>query len=325
MAEKGLFLPAALRSESGITSLERSGFERRLFMPKKLVSFDWAVKRLLRSKANFVVLEGFLSELLKEDIVIQELLESESNKDTREQHLTRVDLLVKNREGVLIIIEVQADRQDDYLHRILYGVSKCVVDNLPQGVTYDQIKKVISVSVVYFNLGSGNDYVYHGTTRFHGLHFNDELQLDADQRGVYGVQTPAGLYPEYYLLKINNFNDIAKDGLDEWIYFLKNESIRPEFSAKGLVEASEQLDILKLDDQQRREYEYWQLELHQRASMVKSHYGRGHREGREEGREEATTEIIARMLGNGMTVEQISQITGIPSEKIGTVTKGVTP
>ena len=51
------------------------------------------------------------------------------------------------------------NRQDDYLHRILYGVAKCVVDNLPQGVSYDQIKKVISVSVVYFNLGSGSDYV----------------------------------------------------------------------------------------------------------------------------------------------------------------------
>ena len=240
-------------------------------MARKLVGFDWAVKRLLRSKVNFAVLEGFLSELLKENIEIQDVLESESNNDTREQHLTRVGLLVKNRDGALIIIEVQADRQDDYLHRILYGVSKCVVDNLPQGVSYEQIKKVISVSVVYFNLGSGNDYVYHGTTGFRGLHFNDELKLDEDQKLAYGVQTPAGLYPEYYLLKINNFNDIAKDGLDEWIYFLKNESIRPEFSAKGLAEANEQLDILKLDDQQRRDYESWEMELHQRASMVKSH------------------------------------------------------
>lgn len=137
-------------------------------MAKKLVSFDWAVKRLLRSKVNFAVLEGFLSELLKDTIEIQEVLESQSNKDSREQHLTRVDLLVKNREGSLIIIEVQADRQDDYLHRILYGVSKCVVDTLPEGVSYDQIKKVISVSVVYFNLGLGEDYVYHGTTRFLG-------------------------------------------------------------------------------------------------------------------------------------------------------------
>jgi predicted transposase/invertase (TIGR01784 family) len=297
-------------------------------MARKLVSFDWAVKRLLRSKANFVVLEGFLSELLKDDIVILELLESESNKDIREQHQTRVDLLVKNREGILIIIEVQADRQDDYLHRIQYGVSKCIVENLPQGVSYDQIRKVISVSVVYFNLGLGRDYVYHGTTCFHGLHYNDELQLDEDQRRVYGVQTPAGLYPEYYLLKINNFNDIAKDGLDEWIYFLKNESIRPEFTAKGLAEANEQLDILKLDDRQRREYEFWQLELHQRASMVKSHYGRGHRDGKEEGikegwedgkkegREEATADIVSRMLRSGMTVEQICHLTGLSQDTI---------
>jgi hypothetical protein len=139
----------------------------------------------------------------------------------------------------LIIILVQ----DDYLHRILYGVSKCVVDNLPQDVSYDQIKKVISVSVVYFNLGAGNDYVYHRTTSFRGLHFDDELKLDKDQKLAYDARMPAGLYPEYYLLKINNFNDIAKDGLDECIYFLKNESIRPEFSAKGLAEANEQLDV----------------------------------------------------------------------------------
>jgi predicted transposase/invertase (TIGR01784 family) len=285
-------------------------------MARKLVSFDWAVKRLLRSKVNFAVLEGFLSELLKDNIEIQDVLESESSQAYRAQHLARVDLLVKNRDGALIIIVVQADRQDDYLHRILYGVSKCVVDNLPQGVSYDQIKKVISVSVVYFNLGSGSDYVYHGTTSFRGLHFNDELKLDEDQKQAYGVQTPAGLYPEYYLLKINNFNDIAKDGLDEWIYFLKNESIRPEFSAKGLAEANKQLAILKLDDKQRREYESWEMELHQRASMVKSHYGRGHREGREE----ATAEFVRNLLKIGMPVEQLSQVSGLSVEKIQSLT-----
>ena len=307
-------------------------------MARKLVSFDWAVKRLLRSKVNFAVLEGFLSELLKEEITIQDVLESESNKDTREQHQTRVDLLVKNSDGTLVIIEVQTDRQDDYLHRILYGVSKCVVDNLPQGVSYDQIKKVISVSVVYSNLGSGKDYVYHGTTRFRGLHINDELKLDEEQRLAY--ETPAGLYSEYYLLKINNFNDIARDGLDEWVYFLKNESIRPEFSAKGLAEANERLDVLRLDDQQRREYESWEMDLHQRASMVKTHFGRGHREGlekglekgreeglekgREEGREEglekgreaATVEIVRNLLQVGMSVEQLSQTTGLSVDKI---------
>ncbi|MDP2816460.1 MAG: Rpn family recombination-promoting nuclease/putative transposase [Rectinemataceae bacterium] len=291
---------------------------------RRLVSFDWAMKRLLRSKANFAVLEGFLSELLKDDIVILEVLESESNKDRREQHLTRVDLLVKNSSGTLVIIEVQADRQDDYLQRILFGVSKCIVDHLPEGVEYGQIKKVISVSVVYFDLGVGEDYVYHGSTSFRGMHFHDELKLDDAQRRAYGVETPAGLYPEYYLLKVNNFSDVAKNGLDQWIYFLKNESIEPEFDARGLAEAKERLDVLTLPDLERREYEYWQLELHQRASMVQSHYGRGHREGEEigiekgieKGRAEGRAELVCSMLQNGLSAEQIAKITGLSVEEV---------
>lgn len=41
---------------------------------KQLIRFDWAMKRLLRNKANFDILEGFLSELLKEDIKIKQIL-----------------------------------------------------------------------------------------------------------------------------------------------------------------------------------------------------------------------------------------------------------
>ena len=62
---------------------------------RKLVSFDWAVKKLLRSKANFEVLEGFLSELLFDDIKILEVLESESNKESDDDKYNRVDIRLK--------------------------------------------------------------------------------------------------------------------------------------------------------------------------------------------------------------------------------------
>ena len=45
------------------------------------IRFDWAMKRLLRNKANFAVLEGFLTTLLRDRIKIQKLLESESNQE----------------------------------------------------------------------------------------------------------------------------------------------------------------------------------------------------------------------------------------------------
>ena len=49
----------------------------------QIIRFDWAMKRLLRNKANFSVLEGLLTTLPGEKIVIQKLLESESNQEDK--------------------------------------------------------------------------------------------------------------------------------------------------------------------------------------------------------------------------------------------------
>ncbi len=75
------------------------------------------------------------------------------------------------------------------------------------------------------------------------------------QKREFSINTISDIYPEYYILRINQFNDIAKNTLDEWIYFLKNEEIKTDFKAKGLNEAKEVLDVLKLDPTEREIYE----------------------------------------------------------------------
>jgi predicted transposase/invertase (TIGR01784 family) len=235
---------------------------------RKLISFDWAMKRLLRSKANFAVLEGFLSELLKRDVTIEQVLESESNKDGAGDKLNRVDLLVNDRERGLVIIEVQYESELDYFQRMLFGVSRTISENLKEGRPYGEMRPVISVNILYFNLGGGTDYVYTGTTTFRGMHDGDELVLNEAQKSQFHTDIPAKLFPIYYLLKINNFDDVAKDGLDEWIYFLKNEKLPPGGKAKGLREAERALDIMKLSAAERRAYEEYQAAQHYKASMV---------------------------------------------------------
>ncbi len=250
---------------------------------RKLVSFDWALKRLLRSKANFGILEGFLSELLKDDIKILEILEGESNKEHERDKYNRVDLKVKNQKEQILIIEVQYQKELDFLQRILYGASKVLIEHLHQSQRYSEIVKVISISILYFDLGHGTDYIYHGATRFIGMNNMDELQLSADQKEFYGMTLPYEIYPEYYLIKINNFNDIAKNTLDEWIYFLKNEEIKDSFSAKGLSEAKTELDILKLSDEELRVYTDYIEDMRYQASMFDSSFGDGLRKGIQKG------------------------------------------
>ena len=278
---------------------------------RKLISFDWALKKLLRSKVNFEILEGFLSELLKEDITIIEILESESNQEDRFDKYNRIDLKVRNDKDEIIIIEVQYEREFDYLQRILYGSSKVITEHLYAADPYANVVKVISVNILYFDLGHGDDYIYRGTTSFHGIHTGNKLDLSNEQQGLYKKGKVSEIFPEYYLLKINQFNDIAKNSLDEWIYFLKNEEIKDEFQAKGLEQAKEQLDIMKLPEDERRAFDRYAEDLHYQASMVESSYGVGRLKGREEGREEAKLEV-AISLFDILDDATIARKTGLP-------------
>ena len=127
---------------------------------QKLVRFDWAMKHLLRDKANYDIVEGFLCALLDDnDIKVVEIAESASNKEDGGDKFNQVDVLVKDKLGRNIIIEIQNTRESDYLYRVLYGVSKNIAQSIESGDRYRKINKVISVNILYFDLGIGNDYL----------------------------------------------------------------------------------------------------------------------------------------------------------------------
>ncbi|EKT4499996.1 Rpn family recombination-promoting nuclease/putative transposase [Flavobacterium psychrophilum] len=281
-------------------------------MSKKLIRFDWAIKRLLRNKANFVVLEGFLSELLFDNIKIEQILESESNQTYDDDKFNRVDILTHNSKNELIIIEIQSTYEIDYFHRMAYGVSKSISENLKLGQKYLEIKKVISINIVYFDLGQGQDYIYRGKTDFKGLHQNDILGLSEKQKQTFVKQEVADIFPEYFLLKVNQFNDIAKDTLDEWIYFLKNSEVKDDFKAKGLKEANEVLDIMRLEKDDQYGYNRYLDSLHLKASEVFSLQS----EAEYKVREDEKIEIAKNLIINGLDNELISKSTGLTIEKI---------
>jgi len=237
---------------------------------QKHIRFDWAIKRLLKQRANFGILEGFLSELIKEDIKIVEILDGESMKETEEDKYNRVDVLVKDEKGDLIIIEIQNTYAIDYFLRILYGISKAITEHIKEGAAYAKIKKVISVNIVYFELGHGSDYVYRGTTNYWGIHDNQILDLTAAQKKYFKKKKVEDIYPEIYLIKVNTFDDNAKDTLDEWIYFLKNSEIKKEFSAKGIKEADKVLKVANMSNEERREYKRFVEVLSDRASIAET-------------------------------------------------------
>lgn len=290
-------------------------------MPKRtLVSFDWALKKLLRQKANYAILEGFLSELLRFEVTIQSILEGESNKENAESKLNRVDILAQDNEKRLYIIELQYSHELEYFHRMLFATSKSTVEYIPEGFDYDQIRKVFSINLLYFQLGQGSDYVYHGTTRFIGIHLGDELQLSQLQKEQFFIDQVFQIYPEYYVIKINNFNDVAKDTLDEWIYFFKNTELPEKYSAQGLQLIEKALNINNLPESERHDYEVHQKTLVIEKNVMNTAKLEGRAEGRMEGRMEGEQigleKVANQMIKDGLSFDIIAKYTGLSLEDI---------
>lgn len=218
---------------------------------RTFISFDWAIKKILRHKENFTVLEGFLSELLGFDIKIQNLLESEANKQHSEDKFDRVDILVKSTKGELMLIEVQYDDEDDYFHRMVYGISKLISEYIAEGQPYGAIKKAYSINIMYFRLGQGKDYIYEYEGNFIGRKTKDILNPTNHQKAKYDIETVADIFPKYLILRVGSFKEEKViDKMDEWMYFLKKSQIKEGFTAKGMTEAKH---ILRYENMQKED------------------------------------------------------------------------
>ena len=284
------------------------------------IRFDWAMKRLLRDKANFAVLEGLMTTLLGEKITIQKLLESESNQECEYDKYNRVDILAEDTKGELLLFEIQNNNEYAYFQRMLFGTSKLVTEYINRGEGYEKIRKIYSINIVYFSLGSGTDYVYHGKTEFRGIHNDELLQLSSFQKQTFKVSEASQLYPEYYILRVNDFNKWSKIPLEQWIYFLNTGEIPDDAIAPGLPEAQERLKLARLSkDELNAYYRHLDNVVILRDNIFterKEGRAEGREEGRKEGEKEKSMSIARQMKKEGLPVATIVKYTGLSAEEI---------
>lgn len=289
--------------------------QRMKELKDRYIRFDWAIKRLLRQKANFGVLEGFLTVFLGEKITIVELLESEGNQLSEDDKFNRVDIKALNDKGEIIIVEIQNTRELYYLERILYGVAKAITEHISLGESYYKVKKIYSISVLYFDIGRGEDFLYHGQNHFIGVHTKDQLVINTKERNAIVSRLPSEIFPEYILIRVNEFDKVAVTPLEEWMNYLKDGTIRPDTMAPGLGEAREKLKYYSMTPEDRHAYDE-----HLNAVMIQNDVldsakleGRmeGLAEGEAKGKAEANLENAKKMKAMGIDLEMIRQIAGI--------------
>ena len=302
-----------------------------------LVRFDFAIKNMLRDKKNFDILEGFIEVFLGKKCKIQEILESEGNQDYADDKFNRVDIKAKDSNGEIFIVEVQTTRYTYYLERILYGVSKAITEQLGNGDKYGNIKQVFSISVVYYDLGEGDDYFYECNSDFYGVHSHnilklnrrEELSLEEIRNGdtrkfKYEAKYAHDIFPKYFLIRINAYKKFIADAMSEWMEFLKNNSIKSDTTVPGLQAAKEKLNMLKMTKAERISYErhldsirnekeaFWTAETD--AYVAGEEKGRA--EGRAEGEKSKAIEIARNLKKAGIDINIIAENTGLTIDEI---------
>lgn len=297
-------------------------------MQDRYIRFDWAIKRLLWQKANFGVLEGFLTVFLGEPIKIVEILESEGNQMEEDDKFNRVDIKAKNDKGDIIIVEVQNTSEIYYLERILYGVAKAITEHIHLGNTYREVKKVYSISILYFDLGKGADYLYVGQNHFVGVHTKDQLVVSTKEKDAIVRKTPAEIFPEYILVRVNEFNQSAVTPLEEWVRYLKEGVIRNDTTAPGLQEAREKLKYYSMTKAEQHAYDEHlnaimiqndvlaNTKLEGKAEGRAEGLAEGKAEGRAEGVDFQKTQTALMMLQDKEPIEKITRYTGLSKDEI---------
>ena len=284
---------------------------------KPLISFDYAIKYLLKDKGGYEIVEGFISALLKsqgyKDIKIVALLDTESNKEDKKSRRSLADLIVEDEEHRKYIIEIERNLQHSFIHKACFNTSRLIVDNLAERIDFTEIVKVFHISILYFPVGNGP--VHHGQTIIRDIESNEKLTVHIKDPDTGVVVDATGILPEYFFISIPLFNDRLEKEIDDWLYVMKHDTVPTTFHSPYMQKVADKLSILKMTPEERDSYYYYLKQVYTDRDELQAAEAKGKEEGEQIGiakGEQTKAEAIARKaLAKGMSVQDASELTGL--------------
>lgn len=272
-----------------------------------IISFDYAIKYLLKDKGDYEIVEGFISAILRDAgysaVKIKALLESESNREDKGLKRSVADVIVEDEAGHKYIVEIDRSYTNLFLHKACFNSSRLIVDSIAQREDYSTIKKVFHINLLYFSFDNMKAPLYHGKTVFREVDSKHPLNLHlADMGGrIFDVHN---IFPEYFIISVPLFDDVIRDEMDEWLYVVKHSEVREDFKSPYMKKVADRLSILKMTSKERVAYqEYMNKSLKERDYIVSSI-------------EKRNEEIAREMLMDNESIEKIVKYTKLSKEDV---------
>jgi predicted transposase/invertase (TIGR01784 family) len=252
-----------------------------------LISFDYAIKYLLKEKGDYEIVEGFISALLctagYNPVKITALLESESNREVKYLKRSVADVIVADESGNNYIIEIDRAYTTNFIHKAVFNSSRLIVDNLSSNQDYLKIKKVFHINLLYFPFSDNkSEPLQHGKVIFHGINSHQPIDVHLADRKMNAIDLH-NIFPEYFLISVPLFDDIIRREMDEWLYVVKNSKVREDFKSPYMKKLAERLNMLRMSEAEREEYDAYLMESMKGRDYLSSAEEKGRAAGIEEG------------------------------------------
>ena len=289
-------------------------------MEKPLISFDFAIKYLLKNKGDYDIIEGFISALFASQgyppIKINALLDTESNKEELALKRSIADLVVEDGEGNKYIVEIERAYTPNFMHKACFNSSRLVVDGIYGNQDYTTIKKIFHISLLYFSTREMLKPIYHGKTIVHEVDTKHPVDVRIANEGLVIFNTP-NVFPEYFFISVPMFDDIINSEIDEWLYVMKHSEIKQGFKSPYMAKVAERLAVIKMSAEERNEYIYYQKQSVHSQDILQS----AEAKGKVEGKIEEKMEIAKNMLFKNYPISDIAAITNISEDILNKLKK----
>lgn len=286
--------------------------------PEKMrLTVDYAFKRVFGRNGNEGILKDFLESILDieiKDIIIQN---PEIPKNMRDSKIGILDVRAEINGKEIIEVEMQVQNQYNMDKRSSTYITKIYSDQLKEGDSYVEVKKVAVINILNFNYYERNSYHSVGRMKFENSKENEKVDMGYILEEQYVTDDLEMHFIE--LPKFRKKNPDISSKLDQWLWLICGEEEKIKMAKnenEKIKEAKSELEKLEMSAEDRELYELRLKAIRDEINIRESGYTDGMKDGEEKGKKQKSIEIAKNMLKKQIPLELIEELTGISQSEI---------
>lgn len=286
--------------------------------PEKMrLTVDYAFKRVFGRNGNEGILKDFLESILDIEIKNITIQNPEIPKNMRDSKIGILDVRAEINGKEIIEVEMQVQNQYNMDKRSSTYITKIYSDQLKEGDSYVEVKKVAVINILNFNYYERNSYHSVGRMKFENSKENEKVDMGYILEEQYVTDDLEMHFIE--LPKFRKKNPDISSKLDQWLWLICGEEEKIKMAKnenEKIKEAKSELEKLEMSAEDRELYELRLKAIRDEINIRESGYTDGMKDGEEKGKKQKSIEIAKNMLKKQIPLELIEELTGISQSEI---------